>query len=91
MRQLQRMGVHCRCLPHSEEEAVLTVTSEVGARVDDGDDGTASAFKVEETGKCNGGGSARQVGDEDWICDGGTSTHTAPPADCMINYGKPDL
>lgn len=61
-----------------KEGTVLAVRCEVGVRDGDGYGGTvqASAFKVEDTGKC-GYGSGRmggvelawQVGDEAWICD----------------------
>ena len=40
---LQRTRAHCRCCPTSEEEAVLAMTGEVGARVDVGDDYTVQA------------------------------------------------
>ena len=86
--------------PSSKEEAVLAVSSEVGAMDDDGDDGAtyASALKAEETGECSDvlgrkgeGKSAWQVGDEAWLCDSGPSTHMTPTADCMINYRECNL
>ena len=48
-------GHTTQCLPTSNEEPALAVTSEVWARADDGDDGTvqASAFKAEETVECD--------------------------------------
>ena len=65
---------------------------------DDSDAVQAAAFKVRETGKCsNVSGkkgeekSARQVGDEAWLCNSGSSTHMTPSADGMINYRECNL
>ncbi|CAM9607237.1 unnamed protein product, partial [Laminaria digitata] len=85
--------------PTAKEEAVLAVTSEVRAGVDDDDSSVhASAFKVEETGECSDvgsrmgkGESAWQVGDGATICDSEASTHMTPSADCMTNYRECNL
>ena len=57
MQRMQRMGAHCRFCPTAKEEDMLAVTSEVGAGVDDGDNGTVppSVFNAEETGSRVGG------------------------------------
>ena len=67
--------------PTSKEDPVMAVASEIGARDDDQEKGTAqaSAFNAEETCKCSDGSgeeeSAWQVGYEAWICDSGASIH----------------
>ncbi|CAM9922406.1 unnamed protein product, partial [Laminaria digitata] len=83
----------------AKEEAVLALTSEVGAGVDDDDDSVhTSAFKAEETSECGDvgremgeGESDWQVRDEAWICDSGASTHMTPSADYMTNYRECNL
>ncbi|CAN0221367.1 unnamed protein product, partial [Laminaria digitata] len=56
--------------PTAKEKAVLAVTSEIGAGVDD-DDNSCGSVGI-GMGK---GESAWQVGDKVWICDSGASTH----------------
>lgn len=82
--------------PTPKEGAVLAVSSEVGARDDDGDDGAvqASAFTAEEIGDCvgvsgrmEGAESAWHVRDKVWICDSGASIHTMLSADSMLIVG----
>jgi len=92
------MGHAADVCPAPEAEAVLSMASEVGTRDVDIGTAQASAFKVEETGKCSDGlgrmgegESAWQVGDEAWICDSGASTHMTPSADCMLNYRECNL
>ena len=86
--------------PTSKEEAVLAVTGEVGARNDDGEDGTvqASCYKAEETGEFGDDFDrmgnvelAWQPGDEAWLCDSGASNHMTPSADHMINCKEGNL
>ena len=77
--------------PTANGNAVLAVMRQVGEGLDivsdDSDDDAlqVSAFKTEETVKCDGavrkmggGELAWQVGDEAWIFDSGASTHMTP-------------
>ena len=53
---MQQTGARCSRLPHvKKKEAAMAMASAVGAMDDEQEKGTvqASAFKVEETGKCS--------------------------------------
>ena len=80
--------------PTSKEEAELATSDDD----DDSDAVEASAFEARETDKCRNISdkkgeeeSARQVGDEAWLCDSGASTHMTPSADDMIDYRECNL
>lgn len=90
-----RRGHTADVCPTRKEEAVWVLTRKIGARNDDGDNGTvqASTFKAEETGGCSGGLGrmedgelAWQVGDDTWVRDSGASTQMTLSTDRMTNY-----
>ena len=99
MQQMQRTGAHAaHVCPMSKEQAVLAATDEVGARHDGGDNGTVkvspqlsspkrqAGYSRDGLGRMGDGVLARQVGNEAWVCNSGTSTHMMPSADHISNY-----